>query len=169
MAQLSLYDITIPPFIRQLKMLSTILEKGQAKFAGNESTLIESRLIADMGPLTYQIQRVSDTAKGVAVRLGKMEPEAWADDEKTFPELQERLRKTIAFLEKVDPRSMDGMEEKEIVMRLGGVERRWTGSGYALKFAIPNFYFHSVTTYALLRKEGVDVGKEDYLGGYANN
>lgn len=102
------------------------------------------------------------------MRLGKMEPQAWADDEKTFPELQARLKKTIAFLEKVDPKSMDGMEEKEVVMRLGVAERRMTGSGYALKFAIPNFYFHSVTTYALLRKEGVDVGKKDFLGGYEN-
>jgi len=166
MAPLSLYDITIPPFIKQLQMLSNILEKGQAKFAGSEATILESRLVADMQPLTYQIQRVSDTAKGVAVRLGKAEPEAWADNEKTFPELQERVKKTIAFLEKLDSKSMDGMEEKEIVLKTGGGERKMSGTSYALGFAIPNFYFHSVTTYALLRKEGVDVGKKDYLGAY---
>ncbi|KAH6706629.1 hypothetical protein BKA61DRAFT_679819 [Leptodontidium sp. MPI-SDFR-AT-0119] len=130
MSQLSLYDITIPPFLQQLKMLS----------------------------------RVSDTAKGVAVRLGKVEPEAWADDEKTFPELQERIKKMIAFLEKVDPKSMDGLEEKEIVMKTGAGERKMTGKSYTLQFAVPNFFFHSVTSYALLRKEGVDIGKSNFLG-----
>lgn len=98
------------------------------------------------------------------MRLGKVEPEAWADDEKTFPELQERIKKTIAFLEKVDPKSMDGLEEKEIVMKTGAGERKMTGKSYTLQFAVPNFFFHSVTSYALLRKEGVDIGKSNFLG-----
>lgn len=160
---LSLYAVTIPPFIKNLKMISTLLEKAQTHSTGNEAQILESRLIADMQPLTYQIQRISDTAKGVAVRVAKVTPEAWEDNEKTFPELQERLKKTIAFLEEVDPKSMDGMEEQEVVLKTGAGELKFTGTSYVLNFAVPNFYFHSVTTYALLRKEGVAIGKKDYL------
>jgi uncharacterized protein len=109
---------------------------------------------------------VSDTAKGLAIRVAKATPESWEDNEKTSPELQERIKKTIAFLEKVDPKSMDGMEDQEVVLKTGAVEKKLTASNYVLGFAIPNFYFHTVTTYALLRKEGVQIGKKDYLGAY---
>ncbi|TVY76042.1 hypothetical protein LSUE1_G005479, partial [Lachnellula suecica] len=159
---LSIYAITVPPFIKQLKMLSTILEKAEAKSAGNEASILEARLIADMQPLTYQIQRVSDSAKGLAVRVAKVEPQAWEDNEKTFAELQERIKKTIAFLEKVDPKSMDGMEDKEVTMTTGSGELKFTGKSYVLGFAIPNFYFHTVTTYNLLRKEGVEIGSSHH-------
>ncbi|TVY30179.1 hypothetical protein LHYA1_G001089 [Lachnellula hyalina] len=164
MAPLSLYSITIPPFLKQLRMLLAILEKGKAHSAGNEAKILESRLIEDMRPLVFQIQRASDSAKGVAVRVGKVEPESWPDNEETFPELEVRLKKTIAFLEKVDPKSMDGMEDQEVVMQTGSGERRFSATDYVLSYAIPNFYFHSVTAYGLLRKEGVPVGKKDFLG-----
>ncbi|TVY42048.1 hypothetical protein LOCC1_G004827 [Lachnellula occidentalis] len=164
MAPPSLYGITIPVFIREIRMLLTILEKGQEHSAGNEAKILESRLIEDMQPLVYQIQRVSDGAKGVAVRIGKVESEAWPDNEKTFSDLEARLKKTIAFLEKVDSKSMEGMEDQEVVMKTGSGERRFSGIEYVLNFAIPNFYFHTVTTYALLRKEGVPIGKRHYLG-----
>lgn len=159
---LSLYDITIPQFIRALKTLSTFLEKGRdhASTHSSEATLIDGRLIADMGNLPYQIQRVSDTAKGVAVRVAKATPEAFEDNENTLPELQARIEKTIAFLEKVDPKAMDGMEDVEVNV----AKRTATARNYVLNFAIPNFYFHVVTAYAILRKEGVPVGKSDYLG-----
>lgn len=157
---LSLYDVTIPPFIRNLKTLSSLLTKALAHTASNETPLLESRLIADMQPLPYQIQRVSDTAKGVAVRVAKVTPEAWADDEKTFEELQARIAKTIAFLEKVDPKSMDGMDDEEVSFSGRTLKAR----DYVLHAAVPNFYFHFVTAYGLLRKEGVPIGKQDYLG-----
>jgi hypothetical protein len=163
---LSLYDVTIPVFIQSLKVLSSLLDKGLTHVNGNEATLIESRLIADMYPLTYQIQRVSDTAKGVAVRVGKAEPVVMEDNEKTFADLQKRISRTIELLEKLHPNCMDGMEDKEIVMNLGATEHRSKSRDYVLKFAIPNFYFHLCMAYALLRKEGVPVGKKDYLGSY---
>lgn len=107
---------------------------------------------------------MSDSAKGLAVRVAKAEPESWPDNEKTFADLEARLKKTIAFLEKVDEKSMDGMEDQEVVLKTASGERRYSGLDYVTSYAIPNFYFHSVTTYALLRKEGVPVGKKDFLG-----
>lgn len=161
---LGLYDITIPPFIHGLKALSAILEKGRLHASADEASLIESRLIADMGALPFQIQRISDTAKGCAVRVGKAEPVPMEDNETTFPELRARIVKTIEVLENVDPKSMDGMEDAEVVMKLRAGERKLTGRDYVLKYAIPNFYFHLCMAYAILRKEGVPVGKTDYLG-----
>jgi hypothetical protein len=160
---LSFYEITIPPFIRGLKVLSAILEKGRLHASADEASLTESRLIADMGALPFQIQRISDTAKGCAVRVGKVEPVPMEDNETTFPELQARIAKTIEVLEKVDPKSMDGMEDAEVVMKVRAGEKKFTGRNYVLNFAIPNFYFHLCTAYAILRKEGVPVGKADYL------
>lgn len=161
---LSLYDVTVPPFIHQLKALRDYLKKGEAHFAGNEQKLLDSRLIADMQALPYQIQRVSDVAKGVAVRVAKVEPVVMEDNEKTFLELYDRIQKTIDVLEKVDPHSMDGMEDKEIVMNFGPAEKKFTGKQFVLGFAVPNFYFHATTAYALLRKEGVPLGKSDFMG-----
>jgi uncharacterized protein len=161
---LGLYDITIPPFIHGLKSLSAILEKGRLHASADEASLLESRLIADMGGLIFQIQRISDTAKGTAVRVGKVEPVAMEDHETTFAELQARIAKTIEFLETVDPKSMDGMEDGEVIMKWRGGERKFSGREYVFKYAIPNFYFHLCMAYAILRKEGVPVGKLDYLG-----
>lgn len=161
---IGLYDIAIPPFIRGLKTLAAILEKGRLHASANEASLLESRLVADMAALPYQIQRISDTSKGCAVRVGKTEPVAMADNETTFPELQARIAKTIEVLEKVDPKVMDGMEDGEVILKVQGSERKFTGREYVLKFAIPNYYFHLCMAYAILRKEGVQVGKNDYLG-----
>jgi len=158
----SLYEISVPSFISNLKILSSLLEKGLA--AGKESVLLETKLIADMRGLVYQIQRVSDTAKGLAVRVGGIENVVWEDNETTFPDMQERIKKTIDFLEGVDPKSFEGKEDAEVVMKTQSGERKFKGQDYVIKFAIPNFYFHFVTAYALLRKEGVPIGKSDYLG-----
>lgn len=161
---LSLYEITIPPFIHGLKTLSTILEKGRLHASADEASLLESRLIADMAALPYQIQRISDTAKGCAVRVGKIDPVPMEDNETTFPELQARITKTIEVLEMVDPKSMEGMEDGEVVMKLRAGDRKMSGKSYVLTYAIPNYYFHLCMAYAILRKEGVPVGKADYLG-----
>jgi hypothetical protein len=160
---LALYQITIPVFIRQLKTLSSLLEKGRVHVAGNEASLVESRLIADMGALSFQVQRISDTAKGVAVRVGRIDPVPMEDNEKTFPELQTRITKTIDLLEQVDPDNMNDMEDKEVVMKTSSGATSFTGTTYVLNYAIPNFYFHLCIAYAILRKEGVPIGKLDYL------
>ncbi|RDL40840.1 Uncharacterized protein BP5553_00819 [Venustampulla echinocandica] len=158
----SLYDITVPTFIKHLKALTKIIDKAVAHVGeGNESKILELRLIEDMKAFTYQIQRMSDGAKGVATRLGGAEPVVWEDNEKTIPEVRERIRKTIALLESLDPKSMDGKEEVEY--DLFG-KFTLTGAKYVLEMAIPNFFFHYTTAYALLRKEGVPIGKMDYIG-----
>lgn len=156
---LSLYEITIPPFIQNLKILSSLLAKSLAHTSNNESPLLASRLIADMQPLPYQIQRISDTSKSLAVRVAKTAPEIWADDETTFEQLQTRITKTINYLEKIDPQSMD---EEDAIINFSG--KNWTAREFVLGVAIPNFYFHFVTAYGLLRKEGVPIGKQDYFG-----
>lgn len=161
---LTLYEISVPVFITNLKNLSKFLEKGRLHFSSKESALVEAKLIADMGGLSYQIQRVSDTAKGVAVRAGGAAPVSLPDNETTFPQLQERIAKTIEILESVKEAEMNASEEKEVVLPSRSGEIKMSGKQYILKFAIPNFYFHVCTAYAILRKEGVDVGKADYLG-----
>jgi uncharacterized protein len=161
---ISLYDITVPVFIRNLKTLSKLLDKGLEHVSGNEAVLVESRLAPDMYPLPYQIQRVSDTAKGLVSRIGKTPPVAMEDNEQTFAQLKERIDKTIAVLESVDPGSINGREDEEVVVKMGATEYKQSALDYTLNFAIPNFYFHFCIAYALLRKEGVPVGKADYMG-----
>jgi hypothetical protein len=158
---LTLYDITIPPFIKNLTTLSKLLSIGE-KHAGPDGlqTLLDSRLIADMKPLTYQIQRISDTAKFLAIRVGGVESEPWADEEKTFEDLHARIDKTIKFLEKLGGKFPEGVEEKEVEL----MGQKLKGKDYIINFVVPNFYFHYTTAYALMRKEGVPLGKQAYLG-----
>jgi hypothetical protein len=159
---LSLYDITIPVFIRNLKVLDNILAKGEAK----DAALAESRLIDDMFPLTFQVQAATNTAKFQPLRTGAGETIVLEDNEKTFPELRARVARVIAFLETIKPDSMNGAEDREVdreIKRTGGPVKL-NGKQYTLEFALPNFFFHIGMTYALLRKGGVDVGKGDFLG-----
>ena len=163
----SLFDVTIPVFIRGLKNLAAILEKGQA-FADEKGmdhqTLLGARLIAEMAPLTAQIQRASDTSKGFAVRVGGVPNVAMEDNEASFSDLQARITATIRFLEGVPREAIEGKEDAPITLKLGGMDRSFTGLGYAMGFAMPNFFFHVTTAYALLRQHGVPIGKMDYLG-----
>ncbi|KAH7416778.1 hypothetical protein BKA64DRAFT_701561 [Cadophora sp. MPI-SDFR-AT-0126] len=166
---ITLYSITIPVFIKNLRTLQKLLAKGttHAKDAGNgvtEEKLVGAKLIEDMGDLVYQIQRVSDTAKGFCVRVAKIEPVALEDNEKTMEDLQTRISKTIEILEGVKEEDVNGKEGEEVVLKTRTAEMKFTGLSYTNDFALPNFYFHFVTAYALLRKEGVNVGKSDYLG-----
>ncbi|KAF7959692.1 hypothetical protein EAE96_001305 [Botrytis aclada] len=159
----SLYDISVAPFIKSLKTLSKLLEKGQAHFE-DESKIINAKLIDDMGDLIYQIQRVSDSAKGLAVRIGGAEDIALEDNEKDFAALYTRINRTVKILEALPSTCTDGKEETEVVLKLPNGDLKFTAKDYVLNFAIPNFYFHVVTAYNILRKEGVPVGKFDYLG-----
>jgi len=164
---LSLYDITVPVFLRAFGNLTEILKKGEAFADGNgiaHKELLEARLIGDMLPLTGQIQRASDTAKFVPVRIGQIENMPMADDEATFADLHARIEKTVAFLKSVDPASMADREDAEIVVKNRSGSTTYTGRSYVLGFALPNFYFHVTTAYAILRHKGVPVGKMDYLG-----
>ena len=118
-----------------------------------------------VGGLPFQIQRVSDTVKGVAVRVGGANPAPIDDTETTFPELQERIKKAIAIAESIKAADMNANEEKEVILpsrEFGDI--KITGKQFIVDYAIPNFFFHVMTAYAILRKEGVDVGKNDFLG-----
>lgn len=163
-----LYDLTVPLFIRGLRNLSALLDKGAA-FAAEKSvdpaTLTQATLIEDMKPLTAQVQFACDTAKGAVTRLGELEPVAMADTEQSFAELQDRITRTIALLETVPREKIDGREDAQVVLKVPGGEIPFTGRSHVLTFALPNFYFHVTTAYALLRQAGVPVGKMDYLGG----
>ena len=164
----SLYDISISVFLRYLNNLSALLKKGETYADENSiphSKILEARLAPDMKPFTYQIQRVSDTAKGFVVRVAGTDPVSMPDNETTFEELQARIAKTIEVLKGVSEESVNGKDESEIVLKMPKREYKFTGKSFVLDYAMPNFFFHVNMTYALLRKEGVPVGKMDYLGG----
>ncbi|MDX3900618.1 MAG: DUF1993 domain-containing protein [Sphingobium sp.] len=162
-----LYDLTIPVLIRALRNLSAVLAKGAA-FAEDQdidpATLTQARLIADMRPLTAQVQLATDSAKGAAIRLGDLDPFPLADTESSFAELQERIAKTVTFLEAVPRDRIDGREEAEIVLQTPGGSLTFAARAYVLDFVLPNVFFHVTMAYALLRQAGAPLGKLDYLG-----
>lgn len=164
---LSMYEVSIPAFIRALNNLSAILEKGAAHAQAqgmDPADLIQTRLIADMDTLANQVQRASDAAKGCAARLAGIDVPSFADTEATFPELQERIAKTVDFLKSVRPEQLEGSEARSIELKLRQGAITFDGKSYLLGFALPNFYFHITTAYDILRHKGVQIGKMDYLG-----
>ena len=158
---LSMYQMSIPLLVRGLRNLSGILKKGAAHADGE--ALVEARLAPDMLTLAGQIQRASDTAKGAAARLAGIDNPSMADEEKTFADLEARIAKTIAFLKSVKPEQIDGSESRDIVLKAGKEEFKFTGANYLTSFVLPNFYFHVTTAYDILRHRGVPLGKTDYL------
>ena len=163
-----LYDILVPQLLRALNNLSAILDKAEAYAREQEITtedLLGSRLVADMDPLTSQIQRASDSAKGSLVRLGGIENVVMPDEETTLFELQQRIAATIDFIKSVPREKIDGKEQAEVVLTFPNGEFRFTGIQFVTAFVLPNFYFHVTTAYALLRMRGVPIGKLDFLGG----
>ena len=167
---LSLYDISVPAFQRGLDVLSHLLEQGvaHAQAQGQDpAQLLTGRLAPDMYTLIGQVQSASDAAKFGAARLTGIAPPSFADTETTLEELRERIAKTQAFLSTVTQQSMDGQEEREIVIRPGGRELTFVARDYIRGFMLPNFYFHLTTAYGILRHLGVPLGKQDYLRGAA--
>lgn len=163
----TLYDLTVPAFLRGLAALSAILDKGRA-FADEHgiahADFLTARLYEDMAPLTSQIQRVSDTAKGAMVRIGGVDNVAMPDEEASFDDLQARIARTVEFVKAVPREAIDGKEEAKVVLVTPSAEIPFTGRSYVIGFALPNFYFHVTTAYAILRMKGVPLGKLDYLG-----
>jgi hypothetical protein len=138
------------------------LDKAAAE--KDPAVLVEARLAEDMKPLTAQYQFASDSAKNCIARLLGIDPPAMPDTETTFDELRERCDKTIAFIEGVDPAALEGSEIREVTMKFpNGMGYRWQGGEYLRRFALPNFYFHAAMAYAILRAQGVSLGKPDYL------
>jgi hypothetical protein len=167
---ISMYQASIPTFINGLKNLSEILSKAEnyAKEKKIEpSVLINSRLYPDMFPLSRQVQIATDIVKGGVARLAGDEIPSYSDNEASFSELQERISKTIKYIESFKASQIDGTEDKAINFTVGKVEvmeLNFTGQQYLLYWILPNFYFHITTTYAILRHNGLDIGKADFLG-----
>ena len=163
----TVYDAAIPPMIRGLENLSAIIDKAVAQ-AGSEgkdlNTLLEARLAPDMLPFTRQIQIASDTAKGCAARVVGNEPPGFPDEEKSFPELKARLAKTVEYLMSFTPDQFEGAEARTVTLKFPNGEMRFSGRDFLTGFALPNFFFHLTTAYALLRHNGIAIGKMDFLG-----
>ena len=157
---LTMSQASIPLLVRALRNLSEILKKGEAQ----GDALVEARLAPDMLTLAGQIQRASDAAKGCAARLSGTPAPSFPDTEKTFPELQARIQKTIDYLKSVPASSIDGSEEREVSFKAGPNEYKFTGVQYLQGFAIPNFFFHVTVAYAIMRHKGVQLGNMDFLG-----
>ncbi|RKF65047.1 hypothetical protein GcC1_126008 [Golovinomyces cichoracearum] len=160
---LSLYEASVPSIIKNLEALAKFLSKGSNHPAVTHEQLLNSRLYPDMGNLIFQIQKVSDFSKNLAVRAGKLPPVVFEDNEKTIDDLQERIRKTINLLQHVNENDFV-KEDEEMTVPIMGHPMKFTGKDFTLNFTIPNVYFHTTIAYGLLRKEGVDVGKRDFLG-----
>ncbi|BDA83659.1 hypothetical protein Sa4125_12010 [Aureimonas sp. SA4125] len=164
---LSIYPSSVGAMTRMLGNLSALLDAAvaHAEAAGiDPATLVAARLAPDMHPLSSQIQLVSDTAKGAGARLSGIEAPSFADTETTFPELKERIARTIAFLGTVDVAAVDASQDRIVTLKTRSSTMTFTGSDYLTHFALPNFYFHVSIAYAILRANGVPIGKMDYLG-----
>jgi len=164
---ISMYQASVPRFVNILGNLSGILDKAQAHIDAKKidaSALPTYRLYPDMLPMTKQVQIACDTAKGAAARLAGVEIPVFEDDEKTFADLKARIAKTIAFLQTIKPAQVDGSDDKDIVLKRGDKETHYKGMQFLLGHAVPNFYFHVTATYLILRHNGVEVGKRDFLG-----
>jgi hypothetical protein len=164
---ISMYQASAPRFANMLKNLSAILEKAQAHAEAKKiepEVLLESRLYPDMLPLVRQVQIASDNAKGAVARLAGVDVPKYEDTEETIADLRARLARTVDFVESIKPAQIDGSEANDIHLKLGPREVSWKGMQYLLGFALPNFYFHVVTAYDILRHNGVEVGKRDFIG-----
>lgn len=164
---ISMYQASIPQFKKMLTSLSAILKKGEEyasakKLDGN--VLTGDRLFPDMFPLARQVLIACDQVKNGMGRLASIEPPKFDDTETTFAELQERIAKTIAFIDDIKPEQVDGTEAKEIKFSIKEWNFEFVGDQYLFTWIIPNFYFHVTTTYNILRHNGVEIGKADYLG-----
>ena len=163
-----MYQASIPQLTKMLTNLSNILKKGE-EFAKAKNVdgavLVGDRLSPDMFPLSKQVQIACDQVKNGMARLAGIEPPKFDDQESTFAELQERIAKTIAFANTIQPAQVDGTEAKEIKFSIKEWHFEFVGEQYLLTWIIPNFYFHVTTAYNILRHNGVEIGKADYLGG----
>jgi hypothetical protein len=162
----SMHDASVGVFRARLRSLSHVLAKGEENAAERKidpQAFLQARLAPDMFPLVGQVRIASDHAKGASLRLAGRELVPFEDNEVTFADLQARISRTVELLDGLSPEEFEGSETREIVLRLGSRERVFAGQDYLLNFAVPNFYFHVTTAYAILRHNGVPIGKRDFL------
>jgi len=164
---ISMYQASVPRIENMLKSLLLILDKAEKhaqEKKWNETALTQFRLYPDMLPMAKQVQIASDTAKGVLARLAGVEAPVYEDNEQSLAELKERVAKTIAYVQGFTAAQIDGTEDKAIVTKRGDKETHYKGMQFLLGHAMPNLYFHITTAFAILRHNGVEIGKRDYLG-----
>jgi hypothetical protein len=168
---LSMYQASAPLFTQFLSSLSGVLAKGAAHAEARKidpNVFLSARLAPDMFPLTRQVQIVSDNAKAGMARLAGVEIPSWPDNEASFPELQARLTKTIDYVKSFKPGQIEGSEDREIIVQLGPNKVPFTGRSLLFGFQIPNFLFHCTTAYDILRHNGVELGKRDFIGAVSS-
>jgi hypothetical protein len=164
---LSMYQASVPVFMRGLENLAAILAKGAAHAEARKidpAVFINARLAPDMLALARQVQIASDAAKGCVARLAGVDVPSFPDTETTFPELQARIARTIDFVKGFTPAQIDGSEERTCILKTRNGEIKHRGQDYLFKLSLPNFFFHVTTAYDILRHNGVELGKMDYLG-----
>ena len=165
---MSMHSASVPVFVRMLANVATWLDKAEAHAKARNfepAVYLEARLAPDMLPFPAQIQIACDMAKFCVARLSGAEAPKFADDEKTLADLKARIAKTSEFLRSVSADALDGTDDKSVTIPRRGGTMTMTGEAYLKHWALPNFYFHATTTYALLRQYGVELGKADFLGG----
>ena len=167
---INMYQASVPQFIRMLGNLRGILEKAAAHAAArkiDESALLGARLFPDMFPLTRQVQIATDFARGTSARLTGVEPPAVEDKEQSFAELVARVDVAIAYVKALSAAKFEGAETRQITRKVRGVDKSFAGTDYLFQYSLPNFYFHLTTAYAILRHNGVEIGKGDFVGTFA--
>jgi hypothetical protein len=164
---ISMYQASVPVFSRGLGNLGAILAKAAAHATATkieDSVFLNARLFPDMFPLARQIHIATDFARGTTARLAGAEPPKWEDNEATFAELIARVDRAVEAVNSFTAAQIDGSENRSITRPVRGQPTTFTGINYLLQFSLPNFYFHSATAYAILRSNGVEVGKTDFIG-----
>jgi len=164
---ITMYQASVPVFVKMLGNLKAILEKTAAHAAAkkiDESVFVNARLCPDMRPLSFQVQVASDFARGTSARLSGVEPPAVEDKEKTLADLIARVDAAIAYVRTFKATQIDGSETRQITRKIRGEPVTFSGLDYLLAYALPNFYFHVTTAYAILRHNGLEIGKGDFLG-----
>src|SRR5262245_47852713 len=149
---MSMYRASVPVFLQILPCMSSVLDKAAAFAAAKKiepQVLLDARLYPDMFPLTRQVQIATDFAKGACARLAGVEPPKYPDTEASFDDLKARIAKTIAFIKEFKPSQIDGSEERDISLQMGGQTRNFKGENYLVSVVLPNFFFHATTTYAI--------------------
>ncbi len=164
---ISMYQVSLPVFVRHLNGLAGCMKKTQALYAEkkyDESTLLSYRLYPDMFSFTRQIQAATDHAKTCTALLAGVAAPKYEDNEKSLAELIARVEKTVAFLKTVKPEQIDGTESKSVIVKMRDREVQMTGQDLLLNRSLPNFYFHATTAYDIIRHNGVEIGKRDFMG-----
>ncbi|OGB26317.1 MAG: hypothetical protein A3I66_21410 [Burkholderiales bacterium RIFCSPLOWO2_02_FULL_57_36] len=166
---ISMYSASVPVFKQILGSLSDLLDKAETHAVAKKidpNALLQARLFPDMFPLTRQIMIAADFAKGACARLAGMEVPKYEDTEQSFAELRARIAKTVAFIDSLPRDQIDGSEERDITTSAGPNSKSFKGQTYLLQYALPQFFFHATTAYAILRHNGIEIGKKNFMGQY---